>query len=210
MAAEFNEQELIGQAAAGDRAALGRLLLDQYERLLQHLEPQLPADVRRVFGVEDVLQQTFAQVFRDIGQFQYQGEGSFFAWVKTVAEHRLHDAIKRQRRKKRGGGRKQIEQVDAADSNSVVQLVEILAGDDSTASQVLAHREAVQAIQVALAALPEDQRTVIQLRCLQNMSWSEIAATMGRTPAAIRSLADRAKKKMRDALGSLSHYLSSK
>jgi RNA polymerase sigma-70 factor (ECF subfamily) len=210
MCSRAKDQELIREAIAGDRNALGQLLLQQYERLAACLEPQLPDDLRPVFSVEDILQQAFAQAFRDICQFTDRGEGSFFAWLKTVAEHRLRDAIKRQRRQKRGGGRRRVEHVDPASSSSAVQLIEILAADDTTASQVLAHHEAEQALRVALAALSEDQRSVVELRHLQKKSWSEIADTMGRSPAAVRSLEDRARKKLRDALGSLSRYLSGK
>jgi hypothetical protein len=55
---ERGEPEMIRLAAAGDRVALGRLLLAHYVRLLQYLEPRLPDDLRRVVSVEDVLQHT--------------------------------------------------------------------------------------------------------------------------------------------------------
>jgi DNA-directed RNA polymerase specialized sigma24 family protein len=84
-----SQSELVNLAKSGDRVALGRLLLLQYDRLLQHLSPRLPADLRRHTDVEDLLQQTFAQAHRDIGRFENRGDGSFDAWLTTIAEHRL-------------------------------------------------------------------------------------------------------------------------
>ena len=65
----------------------------------------------------------------------------------------------------------------------------------------MARREAVHAVQVAVASLPEDYREVIRLRYFEGKTLSDTAAAMARSPDAVRALTDRAKKQMRDALG---------
>ena len=61
---------------------------------------------------------------------------------------------------------------------------------------------------IAIAELPDDYRQVIQLRYLESKSIQETASIMERTEASVRSLTDRAKKKLREALGRISNYLS--
>ena len=70
MSTSFLSDQLLAQAVAGDHAALERLLLLYYDRLAARIGRMLPDDVRSQLGVEDVLQDTFVQAFRDIGAFR--------------------------------------------------------------------------------------------------------------------------------------------
>jgi RNA polymerase sigma-70 factor (ECF subfamily) len=96
------------------------------------------------------------------------------------------------------------------EASSVADLVEMLSAGDCTASQLVAGREAVRAVQVAMAGLSDDYRQAIRLRYLEGKSLAETAELMDRTPGAVRGLLDRAKDKMREALGRASLYLSTK
>jgi RNA polymerase sigma-70 factor (ECF subfamily) len=84
-----------------------------------------------------------------------------------------------------------------------------VAGDRSPGS-VVAQGEAVQALQVALAALPADQRRAIQLHLLEGKSLDETATALGRTPDAIRGLVHRGKQALQAAMGRASLWLKSK
>src|SRR5437764_354892 len=97
------ERVLLDAAVAGDTAALEQLLMCHFVALERHLEPRIPPEARRHLGVEDVLQEVLAQAFRDIKQFQCRDDASLLAWLKTIADHRLADALKGFGRKKRGG-----------------------------------------------------------------------------------------------------------
>ena len=204
-----SEAELALAAQNGDREAMGQLLLGQYDELVQYLTPRLPEPVTRHLSVDDVVQQAFARAFTEIQRFEYRGKGSFGAWLRSIADHRLQDGIKLLRRKKRGGDRVQIE-APLRTADSIADLMAMLPGNDPTASRVLRHREAQQAMRVAIAELPDDYRDVIQWRYLEGRSIKETAELMGRSEASVRSLAERAKKKLREALGRLSAYLSNR
>jgi RNA polymerase sigma-70 factor (ECF subfamily) len=204
------EQELMAKATSGDHVALERLLLSHYAGLSRHVAARLPASLQALVSVEDVLQETFVQVFRDIGNFQPRCEGSFSAWLRTIAENRLRDTIKALRRKKRGGQFRRVQALANAQASSVGNLLEILSTESHTPSQSVARREGVHALQVAIAGLPEDYRQAICLRYLEGKSLSQVAEMMQRSPGAIRGLIGRAKEKMRAALGRSSLYLSSR
>ena len=122
----------------------------------------------------------------------------------------MQDAIREVPRVKRGGGVRQVEKAGDAANGSVAELIELLSAGDPTASQLLARGEAKQALQVAIAALPQDQRQAVQLRFYQGLGWQEIAKAMDRTPTAARLLVSRAAKKLQEALGTLSRYMSTR
>jgi len=207
MSESTTETALLAASKSGDRAALGRLLLLHSEQLSRQLSAKMPPSLRRVTSADDILQQAFSLAFRDIEAFESRGPGSFYAWLKAIAEHQLQNAIKSAGRQKRGGNLRQVEAI-RSDTGSMRDLLDQLDAGDGTPSLAVRKEEAFAALNVALAELPEDYREVIRMRFLEGRSLEETAQTMDRSPAAIRSLADRAKKQLREAMGRLSRYLS--
>ncbi|MHB9048252.1 MAG: sigma-70 family RNA polymerase sigma factor [Pirellulales bacterium] len=205
-----SEHELIARAIRLDQAALERLLFHHYAPLARHVGSFLPAALQGVVSVEDVLQETFIHVFRDIGRFEPRAEGSFAGWLRNIADHRLHDMLRACTRKKRGGDRHRVLGLPHDAQGSVFDLDKWLSASGSTPSRHMARGEVVQAVQVAVAGLAEDYREVIRWRYLEGKSVEETAAIMGRSPGAVRGLADRAKEKIREALGRSSGYLGSR
>jgi RNA polymerase sigma-70 factor (ECF subfamily) len=205
-----DEQELIVRAASGDRSALEHLLLIHYPGLSRYVAARLPTSAQGIVSPEDILQEAFIQAFRDIGRFQPRSDRSFSAWLRAIAENRLRDTIKALQCKKRGGEFRRVDGLRDEQPSSIADLVEILSAGSSTPSRCLARREGVRAVQVAMAGLPDDYRQAIRLRYLENRSLSHVAQAMHRSPGAIRGLLDRAKQKLRAALGRSSLYLSRK
>jgi RNA polymerase sigma-70 factor (ECF subfamily) len=200
-----DEPELIGQAQAGDRVALGQLLMMHAEALTRRLTARMPRSLARVASVDDVLQQTFADAFRDVGNFEFRGPGSFFGWLDTIAQRRLQNMIKSDRRQKRGGDRGRFDPPPSA-TTSVRDLLVQVAGDEQTASMNVARDEAFAALNVAMAQLSDDYRQVLRLRYFEGLSLEETAARMDRTTASVRALIHRAKEQLRESLGSLSGW----
>ena len=100
-----NEQALLLAAIAGDRAALDELLLDHYEQVAAHVARRMPLAIQGAISSDDIVQETFVHVIRDVGNFRPHNDQSFLAWIKRIAEHRIHDATRYAERQKRGGGR---------------------------------------------------------------------------------------------------------
>ena len=201
MAASALHQQLLRDAVAGDRTALERLLFLEFGHIHRHLARQLPNWLRGAMSVEDLLQDTFAQAFRDIGQFELRSEGSLRAWLCTVADHRLQDLIRRLRRKKRGGGREPARPPGCADHGSLIELAALLSDRGDSPSQGAARNEVVQAMQVGLSSLPDDQREAVRRRFVERQDYAAAAQGMGRSPEAVRSLVKRAKQSLRGFMG---------
>ncbi len=209
MSQSVAEKELVAAAIAGDSAALEQLLFENFSTLERYVEPKIPADVRQHVGAEDLLQDVMTQAFRDIRHFQYRADGGFVAWLKTIADHRTTDTLKRIRRKKRGGDRHQVTAADVAQSSTMATLFDLICQDSNLPDKSAARREAEQALQVALAGLPEDQRDAIRANFLHGKDVAQIALEMGRTPDAVRGLIHRGKKSLAEAMGRSSRWLSS-
>ncbi|MES1212957.1 MAG: sigma-70 family RNA polymerase sigma factor [Singulisphaera sp.] len=199
MTTPLTNQELLTQSVAGDQVSLELLFLANYDRLAQRIKRKLHGDLRHQVETEDILQETFAQAFRDFPGFKPAGEQAFIGWLETIADHRLHDALRRGGRQKRGGDFHRVTEPSGLDSQWL-PFVEALGGDVATPSQCAAQQEAIQAVQIGVSSLPDDQREAIRWHCLENRSIEETAAAMGRSAGAIRGLVQRGKITLRACL----------
>lgn len=195
-------------ALAGDRVALERLLLAHYDDLARRIAAKLPPRLQSTQAVEDILQFAFLQAFRDIAHFQPRTDATFGDWLARIAENRLCDAIRQHDRPKHGGDLQRVADCPRDDSR-ILSLWDWIVATDTSPPSAAVRGEAVQALQVALAALPDDQRLAIQLQHLEGRSVEEAAAAMGRTPGAIRGLVHRGKLELVAALGRASQWLKS-
>ena len=198
-------KELIESAKKGDQVSLERLLLMAYPKVLRHVQIKQPSILKGKVGPDDLVQQAFTQAFLKIKTFEGENEMSFMKWLRVIADRQLQDAVKALTRKKRGGDRKQVTGGGGEDSR--LQLLDILAGDESTASRQMSRKESMQALHVSIAELPEDYRLVVLLRYFEGRSLAEIAEELGRSEGAVRGLLDRARAKLRDAMGRASQWL---
>ena len=196
---ETLDQGLVRQAIEGDRLALERLLAMHAFQLSNHLKPRMPSSLRGVIDVEDVIQQTFLQAYRDIKSFQPYHQCSFYAWLRGIADNRLLDCVREMKRKKRGGDFHRVQHPQNAGS-SLADILETIVGNRRSPSQSVAVHEAEAALRVGLSALPRDQQEAVQRHCLQGQSLQEVADAMGRSPGAIRALVHRAKTKLREEI----------
>ena len=203
------ESELIARAVAGDSAAVQELLLLHYDRLAARLTTALPTDLQAALSVEDVLQEAFADAVGRISTFEARGEGAFFGWLSTIADHRLLDLIRAARAAKRGGGWTPISPA-GSETSTVGDLLALLAADDHTPSRSIAGHEAAGAVQSAINGLKDEYREVLRLRYFDGLTVTETAARMGRTEPAIHMLCHRAVGQLREALGSASQFFSKK
>src|SRR5436305_13567930 len=143
---------LLGAAREGDQAAWHELYDGLAPVVLGYLRANSAPDP------EDVLGEVFLQVARDITGFD-GGERGFRSWVFTIAHHRLIDA-------RRHSTRRPVELSPEPPEPRVH------AGD--AADEALA-RIGVQEVQRVLGALSDDQRAVLLLRVIGDLSMGDVA-----------------------------------
>jgi RNA polymerase sigma-70 factor (ECF subfamily) len=210
MATDRADDELLAAAIRGDRLALGEVLLARFDGLKTLIERCLPARLGDVLTAEDVLQETLVRVIRGIASFEPRDGASFERWLETIARHTIESLEVAETAQKRGGRFQRRMHRAASPSGSIADLVDLLSDKSSTVSGKAAKKEAIQAVQVGIACLPDEQQQAVRLRYLQGQSLGETADALGRSPAAVRGLLYRAKTRLRDALGRSSRWFSRK
>jgi RNA polymerase sigma-70 factor (ECF subfamily) len=210
MSAGNKKQPLIAKAVSGDRAAREELLVGYGSRLSRYIAGRLPSTLRDFLSADDLLQQTYVQALEGISQLQGITEPSVWAWLKTIAENEIRNALTAQQAKKRGGGRRRAARPVDVQSSSLVELVEMLADRDPTPGRAAMRVEAIHAVQLAIAGLPEEQRKAVMLHYLGGDTVAETAVQLGCTPGAVRAMIGRARQKLRHAMRRSSLWLSRK
>lgn len=203
---DASEKELLIDARAGNESALGRLLESHATAIRQSIAGRIPAHFRPVLSEDDVLQQTFADAFRDIDRFEDRGEGAFSAWLSSLARCNLQDALKMLQAQKRGGNRRRVQ--PQSDDLSDEFLLEVLCRTDTTPSRHAARDEARTILKARLAELPEDYRTVVEDYDLFGKTIEEVSERMNRSPGAVYMLRARAHDRLRRLMGDTSNFFT--
>lgn len=200
------EHELLTKAIAGDRVALQELLALHHVQFTSYIRVKVPARLKSTVSTDDVTQQAYVHVVRQIRHFRPRTPRSFFPWLKTIGENCLRDAIRADQSFKRGGDRQQVTTQAGERHGSMDEFLESLVPDSHTPSSSAARHELVASVRECLDVLPEDYRQAVELYFFKGNSLKETSDSMQRSPRAVQGLLDRAKKKMRDVLGSFSLY----
>ena len=203
-----SELELVSRASAGDRSAVQELLMLHHRQLVTAVEKQIPGDLRGLLSADDVCQEAYVSVFRQITSFQPHDEQAFERWLRTIADRKLVDLIRTERAAKRGGGKRVDARCARDDTSSMIELLDILAVHERTPSRSAAHRELVRIVQDALDGLKEDYREVLQLRYIQSLSVAETAQQMGRSDGAVMMLCNRGLQQLEEVIGDPSRFFS--
>ena len=154
-----------------------------WERLYRWITPSLTGYLRGQGAVDpdDLAGEVLLHVVRDLPRFD-GGEHDFRAWAFTIAHRRLTDDRRRR-------GRRPSVAVEPA------ALTELAGaggdvGDDAEAGLGDAR------VRSLLAELPEDQRAVLLLRILGDLTIEEIAGALGKRPGAVKALQRRALRRI--------------
>ena len=163
----FDDILLAAQAGAGW----------SFERLYEDLAGVVTGYLRRQGAREpdDLASETFLDVFRGIRSFEGDEDG-FRSWVFTIAHRRLVDE------------RRKLERRPVQ-----VPLTEAAHGSDPGEEQqrVVDAADAADRLGAHLDALTQEQRDVVLLRVVGELSVAETAEAVGRSRAAVRQLQRR-------------------
>jgi len=166
---------VLRQLGNGDNAA--------WETFYDQLAPELRAYIVRLGArdADDLLGETMMQIVRDIKTFS-GSTTEIRAWSFRIAHNRVIDASRR--RKSRP---------------AEVLIDESL---DSFSAQVpLAELPDTAALSDLLQGLTPDQRSVVWLRYVTELTLDETAVVVGKTPEAVAALTYRALAILRKSLG---------
>lgn len=164
-------EAVLPRLRAGDPAAQ-EALYRAFESPVYHLVRRI---CRTTEDAEDVLQETFLEVFRSIGRFR--GEGSLWGWVRTVASSKALMRLRRNRYR---------------DTDELSEDVVPIRRDDAALRMDL---------EAALERLSPTARAVVWLHDVEGYTHEEIAGMMNRTVSFSKSQLARAHVRLRLWLG---------
>jgi RNA polymerase sigma-70 factor (ECF subfamily) len=190
---------LLNQAREGDGPALGQLL-ERYRNYLHLLaRVQIGRRMQGKLDVADVVQETFLEVHRGIGQFRGRSEQQFLAWLRQILVGILANQVRRYFGTKRRDVRLERELQDDLDRSSVYLGSHMVAAQSSPSAQA-SRREQAVLLADAMEHLPEDYREVIILRQLEGLTFPQVARRMGRTEDSVKNLWARGLARLRRSL----------
>src|SRR5438132_4143849 len=163
---------IVARAQAGDEAAL-EALYRAFEAPVYNLARRM---LRNAEDAEDVLQETFLEVVRSIGQ--YRGEGHLWGWIRQIAATKALMRIRRE------------------------QVREAEVFDEATMAGRAGHNVG-QALDLerAMQELSDTGRAVVWLHDVEGYTHEEIAEMMGKSVSFSKSQLARAHTKLRRTLG---------
>ncbi len=154
---------------------------------------------------EDILQEVYLDVFRQMDHFENRGPDSFVNWVLTILDSKLIDARRALHRQKRDIAC-EVPAVSPGESESYFNLINELYADSVTPSRVIRRAEAMGALQACLPRLSELQGQVIRLRFLAGLSVADVAVRLGRSERTVVSLTRDALSALRESMDRLGEF----
>ena len=154
------DQALLARVSGGDATAL-RALYDVCAARAMSIAYRVLASRSEA---EEVVQETFVQVWRQAASYD-ASRGGAMAWVATIVRSRALDRLRSRAASERAVARSE----DDPDAQPTAPAPAELAAQRELRAQVMA----------ALAALPVEQRSAIELAYYEGLSHSEIAARLG-------------------------------
>jgi RNA polymerase sigma-70 factor (ECF subfamily) len=165
----------------------------EYLHLLARL--QIDPRLRGKVDPSDVVQQTLIKAHQHRDQFRGQSAAEQAGWLRRILVNTLVDAAR-----KFGRELDREMPLEQQVHDSSARLEAFLAADQSTPSEAAVRQEQLLRVAGALARLPEDQRTAIELHHLRDQAVADIAVTMDRTEASVAGLLRRGLKRLRELL----------
>ena len=175
---------LMERIGAGDHRA--------FRELVERHQNAVVGTVAKMLGnaseAEDIAQQVFLRVWRHAKR--YRPDAKFTTYLFTITRNLVFNESRRKKR------RNEV----SADEREENSHTHIPADPNRQPDSELLQEELRQAVDKAIASLPEPQRMAVVLRRYEQMPYEEIARVLDVSVSAVKSLLFRARAALRDAL----------
>jgi RNA polymerase sigma-70 factor (subfamily 1) len=184
-----------------DTHALADFLAAHRPQLMAFIDRQLGPALRRKIEPDDVFQETSAEAVRALPSVEL-GDRDPFSWLCQIAERRIIDLHRRFfGAQKRDAAREVPLGSSHGTETHPAGLINLLVASLTTPSQAFSRNAREAKLLEALEKLPEEQRTALRLRYIEDLPSKQIAERLGKSDAAVRVMLTRSLKKLHELLG---------
>lgn len=188
---EAQEQALVERLKVQDEAAFNELVR-LYDKRVFRLVLRMLGDRAEA---EDVAQEVFVTIFKSIGGFR--GESKLSTWIYRIATNHCKNRVKYLDRRARGKKTEldELSEHGALESASMASSAVVSRPDEQAEANQIE-----QIVRAAIAELDEDQRELVILRDVENLSYEEIQEITGLVEGTVKSRLHRARLQLMKAV----------
>jgi RNA polymerase sigma-70 factor (ECF subfamily) len=179
----WTDLEIIERVKAGD-TALYELIMRRYNQRLYRVTRAILRDDAEA---EDVVQDAYVRAYQHLDQFA--GSAAFSTWLTRIA---VHEALRRLHLRDRS---QQLEDTEPDEEGSMSVVETSLDPEQRASLAELGHL-----LEEAVLDLPDQFRTVIMLRDVEELSTAETAAALDLTEQNVKVRLHRGRAMMRKGL----------
>jgi RNA polymerase sigma-70 factor (ECF subfamily) len=156
-----------------------------YERYLGDVCSYVMRHVRGIEEAEDITAEVFAAAAAGLRRFK--GQCPPYVWLLSIARRKIIDARRRRASRRETLAAELCD--EGLDAGALWEAVATCEGPEPA----LMRAEAQRVVRALLAQLNADQREAVLLQYVERLSVAEIAVVMGRSPASVTGLLQRAR-----------------
>jgi RNA polymerase sigma-70 factor (ECF subfamily) len=187
----MTDDELVAAARAGDESAFSRLF-ERHRRLVSRLGYRF---FPRRDQVEEIIQESFIKAYFALDDYQGGGEKSFVSWLARIAVRTCYDELRRARRR----GESSIGDLNEDEAAYLHERLRDLSANGNVEGAAISRDLANK----LLSRLRPDDRMVLALLKLEELSIAEISNLTGWTTAKVKMRSHRAQRGLRQLLRKL-------
>lgn len=182
----MDDANWVKKAQKGDSTAFEQLVLAHQNQIYRLCFRMLG----NAEDAADMTQETFLKVWRNLDRFQ--GDAAFSTWLYRLASNCCLDFLRSQKRRP-------TVSMTTEDDDGEEQTIEV-ADDSATPEEELLLKEERSEIARAMASLDEEQRQILSLRVVNDLSYTEIAEILDIKEGTVKSRLARARENLRKKL----------
>lgn len=182
----MDDRAVIEQVLAGDNDAFG-ILVERYQTKIYNLALRMCGNEDDAF---DLAQESFLRAWRNLGSFQF--ESAFSTWLFRLCSNICLDFLRAKKR------RAAVSLTMTDDEGEENQLE--VPDPGKTPEEAVFAAEDRELLTRALNELPADQREILTLRAIDDLSYSEIARILNLQEGTVKSRLSRARTALRKQL----------
>jgi RNA polymerase sigma-70 factor, ECF subfamily len=197
---EPDTEELLARARGGDERAGLEALARQRDRLRAMLALRMDRRLKARLDPSDVIQESMIVASQRLGEFFRQEKVPFYVWLRSLTFERLIDMQRAHLYAKRRSVSREERSVLSLPDESVAELAGRLVDVAADPESGLVRDELRDRVRRALDRLSPDDREVLVLRHLEQLSVAETAGALGIKEGTVKVRALRALKRLRQVL----------